>query len=180
MRNIYMYVVNGFGGVGKNTFVEYLFEINEDKLHFSSMPFFEISSVDIIKEVAKSLGWKGLKTQEDRKFLSDLKNLADSYSDHSYTYIYEEVSKISKDNFGKKCVVFVYIREPDNIQRVVDYFGAKTILVENENINNNFDNRSDTSVYEYSYDFVIKNNGTFSQLKEMAKRFYHEEIENEI
>lgn len=177
MRNIYMYVVNGFGGVGKNAFVEYLFEINKDRLHFSRMPFFEISSVDIIKEVATLLGWKGLKTQEDRKFLSDLKSLADNYSDHSYTYIYEKVSKISKDNFGKKCVVFVYIREPNNIQRVVDYFGAKTILIENKNINNNFNNCSDASVDEYSYDIIIENNGTLSQLKEMAKKFYHEEFE---
>lgn len=172
-----MYVVNGFGGVGKNTFVKYLFGINKDKLHFSNMPFFEISSVDIIKEAATLLGWGGLKTQDDRKFLSDLKSLADNYSDHSYTYIYEKVSKISKDNFGKKCVVFVYIREPDNIQRVVDYFGAKTILIENKNINSNFNNSSDTNIYKYSYDIIIENNGNLNQLKEMAKKFYHEEFE---
>ena len=40
------------------------------RLHIESC-----STVDFVKEVAKSCGWDGTKTLENRKFLSDLKDL---------------------------------------------------------------------------------------------------------
>ena len=60
-------VINGSGGVGKSTFIELCREWDNR--------VFETSTVDFVKEVAKMCGWDGTKTDENRKFLSDLKDL---------------------------------------------------------------------------------------------------------
>ena len=60
-------VINGSGGVGKDTFVQFCNEYT---------PIMNISSVDKVKEAAKVLaGWNGEKDEKSRKFLSDLKEL---------------------------------------------------------------------------------------------------------
>ena len=64
-------IINGCGGVGKDTFVDYC-------RIFANIT--NISSVDKIKEAAKILGWNGGKAEEDRKFLSDLKLLSTGYN----------------------------------------------------------------------------------------------------
>ena len=57
-------VINGTGGSGKDTFVEYVSKYAK---------VYNFSSVDKVKEIAKLIGWTGTKTDKDRKFLSDLK-----------------------------------------------------------------------------------------------------------
>ena len=59
-------IINGSGGVGKDTFIAMC-----DKYTYTK----NYSSVDEIKCVARQLGWNGGKTEKDRKFLSDLKLL---------------------------------------------------------------------------------------------------------
>lgn len=56
-----------------------------------------ISSVDKIKEAAKVLGWDGGKTEEDRKFLSDLKLLSTGYNNYLYEYIRTNVEQFEHD-----------------------------------------------------------------------------------
>ena len=67
-----IFIINGSGGVGKDTFVELVSE-------FASIMNF--SSVDKVKDIAKEIGWNGTKTEKDRKFLSDLKILTAEYCD---------------------------------------------------------------------------------------------------
>ena len=59
-------IINGCGGVGKDTFV------NMCAKYTSVVNY---SSVKEIKEIAKYIGWDGSKEERDRKFLSDLKLL---------------------------------------------------------------------------------------------------------
>ena len=51
--NKYIFVINGSGGVGKDTFVNMVAKYAQT---------INFSSVDKVKEVAKLLGWKGGKT----------------------------------------------------------------------------------------------------------------------
>ena len=59
-------VINGAGGVGKDTLCELA------SLHFK---VFNVSSITPIKEIASMCGWSGAKDDKSRKFLSDLKLL---------------------------------------------------------------------------------------------------------
>ena len=53
--------------------------------------------------------------------------------------------------------MFIHIREPEEIERAVKAFGAKTLLVKREGLDNISSNYSDASVENYNYDFVIYN-----------------------
>ena len=57
MKNIV--IINGYGGSGKDTFVEFVSKYNK---------VYNFSSVDKVKEIAKLIGWNGKKEEKDRKF----------------------------------------------------------------------------------------------------------------
>ena len=61
-----VFVINGSGGVGKDTFVRLVsVELNNILKRFHTVDNF--SSVDKIKEIAREIGWDGQKTEKDRK-----------------------------------------------------------------------------------------------------------------
>ena len=68
-----VFVINGAGGVGKDTLC------NLAAKHFK---VYNVSSIDPIKEIAAMTGWAGEKTDKARKFLSDLKRLTVDYNDY--------------------------------------------------------------------------------------------------
>ena len=112
-------VINGTGGSGKDTFVEFCKE---------HVIVFNHSSVDIIKQAASIMGWDGKKDDKSRKFLSDLKALVTEYNDGCFKHIVElvkEFTNVKEDD----CILFLHIREPEEIKRVVDEFGAITLLI---------------------------------------------------
>ena len=82
-----VFIINGSGGVGKDTFIEMIptFEFigkNENStVWFKNLEIRNYSSVSKVKEIAKIIGWNGEKTERDRKFLSDLKLLTTEYND---------------------------------------------------------------------------------------------------
>ena len=61
-----IFIINGSGGCGKDTFVELFSK------HYGPDKVWNYSSVDKVKRIAKEIGWTGAKTEKDRKFLSDL------------------------------------------------------------------------------------------------------------
>ena len=79
-------VINGQGGIGKNTFVEYCIKAHEDTR--------SISLINEIKYVAKILGWKGDKTKRDRKFLNNLKQLTTKYNNFPFESVALNISNI--------------------------------------------------------------------------------------
>lgn len=71
-------IINGTGGSGKDTFVQFCSKYNK---------VMNFSSIDKVKEIARLIGWDGKKTEKDRKFLSDLKKLTTEYNDMAFNSI---------------------------------------------------------------------------------------------
>ena len=161
-------VINGTGGSGKDTFVEFVSK-------YTSVVNF--SSVDKVKEIARMIGWDGGKTEKDRKFLSDLKLLTTDYSDMPFKEIKKKVEKFMSDKTYE--VMLIDIREPEEIERAKTVFGAKAILIENNNVKHISSNMADANVYNYKYDYVIQNNGTLEEFKENIEKFYRSILEEE-
>ena len=159
-------VINGTGGVGKDTFI-YLCK-------FATPPGYirSYSSVDRVKEYAHLMGWSGGKTEKDRKFLSDLKKALVDWKDIPFSSMQEYFKCASED---KNChILFLHIREPEEIKRAVNEFNAVTLLIKNKRVKPIESNHSDAEVFNYHYDFVISNDGTIGDLSVKAKKFVEE------
>ena len=142
-------VINGAGGVGKDTLCELA------SGHFKIM---NISSITPIKEIAKMCGWDGGKDDKSRKFLSDLKLLTVEYNDYPTAWArakYEDFLKSDNE------IMFVHIREPEEIAKFVAATDgvAKTLLVRGGSrmTKNHYGNSSDDGVENYSYDYYYVN-----------------------
>lgn len=127
-----------------------------------------ISSVDIIKEVARRLGWNGEKDDKSRKFLSDLKDLSTQYSDAPLEYLTKEFNRV-KDH--DNVMLFMHIREPEEIQRAKERFGALTLLIKRPGYEPIQSNHADRDVDQFDYDYTIVNNGTMQDLEQQASDF---------
>lgn len=166
--NKQIFIINGSGGVGKDTFVKFISdELNDIMKKFHTVVNF--SSVDKVKEIAREIGWNGEKTEKDRKFLSDLKRLTGEYCDMPFESMKNSVNEFLRNEENK--ILFLHIREPEEIARTVKEFDAKTILVIRDSVKHITSNMSDENVFNYKYDYVIKNNGTLDELKNKAKEF---------
>ena len=153
-------IINGTGGSGKDTFVEFCSE-------FANV--INISSVDKVKEAAKILvGWNGEKDEKSRKLLVDLKQLSIEYNDYPSKYIKQKYDEFLKSDYN---YLFIHIREIDEIEKIKSMLGAKTLLVRNPRVALITSNNSDGNVYNYNYDYVIENDGTLEDLKQKAKDF---------
>lgn len=160
-----IFITNGMARCGKDTFAKLLNEI---------VPTLKYSSIDKVKEIAKLCGWNGGKSEKDRKFLSDLKLLTTEYSDMPFEAIKNKVNEfLNNNNFS---IMLIDIREPEEIERAKNVFGAKTILIENNRVKFINSNMADANVFNYTYDYIIQNNGTLEDFKENVKRFYEENI----
>lgn len=156
----HIFITNGTGGCGKDTFASLVGEL---------IPTFKFSSIDAVKQIAKQCGWHGGKTEKDRKFLSDLKLLTTAYSDMPFRSIKFAVEGFME--FDPYQVMFIDIREPNEIERAKIAFGARTILIKNDRIAPITSNMADANVNNYEYDIVIENNGTLQDLRETAQKF---------
>lgn len=156
----HIYITNGVARCGKDTFAKLLNEF---------VPTIKYSSIDKVKSIAKDCGWKGGKTEKDRKFLSDLKCLTSEYSDLPFKDISRVVNVFLSESLFK--VLLIDIREPNEIARAKKEFRAETILIVNQNIPHITSNMADKNVYDYNYDWVVRNNGTINDFRETVKKF---------
>lgn len=168
-----VFIINGSGGVGKDTFVN-LAILNSPE--FGGIKNF--SSVDKVKEIAKQIGWDGRsKTEKDRKFLSDLKLLCTDYNDMPFNSMQNKVKEfLDEDAF----MLFLHIREPEEIERAKIAFNAKTILVKRDSVEHITSNMADKNVFNYDYDIVVNNNGTFDDLEMKVVNFINDCINEKI
>ena len=165
--NKHIVVINGSAGVGKDTFVD---QVRYQFISYPSYPAVRnYSSVDWIKKIAKSMGWLGGKSEKERKFLSDLKDLSTWFNDMPFRCMAREVEKFKEDKYLK--ILFLHIREPKEIKRVVEEFKAKTLLIRNNRVEQIVSNQADAGVYEYEYDYTADNDGTIDELRELAEEF---------
>jgi hypothetical protein len=156
-------IINGSGKVGKDTFIELVSK------YISTTNY---SSVDKVKRIARLCDWTGEwygdKTEEDRKFLSDLKILVSDYSDLPFKDM-EMLVKDFKENKIETELLFLHIREPLEIARAKREFNAITLLVKRDGVKPITSNMADANVENYLYDFIIYNNGILEELEEKAK-----------
>ena len=141
-------VINGAGGVGKDTMCSFAAEKYRVR---------NVSSVDPIKAIARMAGWDGDKSDKSRKMLSDLKMLFTQYNDLCLRYITQQYHQFLE---GEEQVMFVHIREPEEIARfvAVDPQRVKTLLIrKSRKAHHVYSNASDDNVEQYSYDGVYDN-----------------------
>ncbi len=142
-------VINGAGGVGKDTLCEIASK------HFRVR---NISSITPIKEIAALCGWDGKKDNKARKFLSDLKRLCVEYNNYPTLW-----AKAQYDEFlaADEEIMFVHIREPEEIEKFVlaTENKAKTLLIRGGKrmSEERYGNASDDGVENYSYDYYFVN-----------------------
>lgn len=156
-------IINGTGGAGKDTFVSFCADF---------VKVFNVSSVDKVKEAANILvGWNGEKDEKSRKLLVDLKRLGIEYNDAPTKYV-----KSMADNFknSDNDLMFVHIRESEEIEKTKKMLNAKTLLITNPRVQTITSNDSDGKVNEYNYDYYILNDGTLEDLKNKANKFVEE------
>ena len=167
-------VVNGRPESGKTTFEKkcvelcgasstFWFDATEQRRTLAKC----ISTVDFVKAIALRCGWTGEKTLKDRKFLSDLKDLLIQWNDIPFKTILEEANKLKN---WASCnyhdwILFVDCREPEEIQKLKERLNATTVLVRRlgDEINET-SNHADANVFEYEYDYTIKNYGDLDDL----------------
>ena len=139
-------IINGKGGVGKDTLVDAI---------KSRYVVYTASAIDVIKKVAKIIGWNGDKDLKSRKFLSDLKMLSIEYNDYPTKYLLGEIESFV---FSDAQVMFIHIREPEEIAKLKNEFDSCiTLLVRSKRVNYEFGNHSDDDVENYNYDYVYDN-----------------------
>lgn len=148
-------VINGAGGVGKDTLCEFA------EKHFKVM---NISSITPIKEIAAMCGWDGEKTDKARKFLSDLKALSIEYNDFPTVWATKKYNEFLASD-GE--IMFVHIREAEEISKFVKATDgrAKTLLVRGGDRmkKSSYGNISDDGVENYAYDYYFVNDKTLEE-----------------
>lgn len=171
-----IYVINGAPGSGKSTFCEKVKEIVGKNWGF------ELSTVDLVKEVARDLGWNGEKNLKNRKFLSDLKDLLTNWDDIPFKHTVNNV-RLIKDDFDRygidssEAAIFINCREPNEIERLCKELNAKSILIRRDSAEKTtVSNHADANVLKYKYDIEITNNGDLRDLAFLALDFV--EMEN--
>lgn len=153
-------VINGMPRSGKDTFVSFVSK-------YATTTNF--SSVDFVKDVARFAGWNGEKDPRSRLFISKLKELLAEYDDIPYKKIAEEIHWFK--NQPEQELLFIHIREPGEIARIVRDFGAMTVLVKRSNNQQVVSNDSDKYTESYNYDFVLNNDSDLDALDAKARGF---------
>ena len=159
-------VINGAGGVGKDT----LCAMAAEKFRVEN-----ISSITPIKEIAKMCGWNGAKDDKSRKFLADLKQLSVEYNDYPTAWAAEQYRAFMlSDNE----IMFVHIREPEEIAKFVKATGgvAKTLLIRGGErmAKRTYGNAADDCVENYEYDYYFVNDKSLEEADREFCRFIGE------
>lgn len=166
-----IFVVNGQGGVGKDTFEKMV----QDYCRTNYQYVAKISMIDMVKSVAELIGWNGGKDMRDRLFLSRLKDLFSEYNDSPYQIIKKRITSMVE--CGGNDVLFIDARERSDIERLSKDFDITTVLVK-RGAPAQYGNHADDAVFTIDYDVVIDNSGTLEDLKELTKNFYDNYIKD--
>ncbi len=168
-----IFILNGTAGAGKDTFAGLLYKYVSVR---------HISSITPVKEAAKALGCNGVKTDEYRNFLCELKKFVNSQGDFIWSYLDKQVEEFRSSD--KIQVLLIDIREPEEIAKAAQRYKAKTILIRRcDESHQNFDvphNSADSGVENYRYDYMVPNiiskNNDMKQFDYAVKLFYENVI----
>lgn len=166
--------VNGRPGSGKTTFEfmckQYAYELTDGFNERLEVEIF--SSITFVKRIALMCGWDGTKTLENRKFLSDLKDILTNWNDVPFNKIVEKITVLESHPVIKNFVLFVDSREPKELARMRDELGAITLLIRRDGDEEvETSNHADKNVFEFEYDCEITNDAGLEEFKKDAYDF---------
>lgn len=162
-----VFITNGSAENGKDSFAEFVGKY---------ISTYKYSSIDLVKEMFEVAGvTKDDKTEKKRRLWSDGKDLLTKYDDIPFKDIASIVTDF-KNNKIETEVLLIDIREPEEIARAVETFGAETILVRKPDAKKIESNHADRDVENYKYDYIIENDGTLDKLENVAEFFVREII----
>lgn len=164
-------VINGAGGVGKDTVCDIV------SRHYLTK---NISSITPIKEIAKFGGWNDEKTLAARKLLSDLKQAFNSYNDLSYKYIIDEYNGFLKSDAE---ILFVHIREGGEIKRFLNSVPSRhiTLLIKKSDGKGEcYGNVSDDGVEDFNYDYTYFNDKSLCELEDDFMKFFENILKQSV
>lgn len=157
------FVINGAGGCGKDTLIDILSQKYKVR---------NVSSITPIKELAKMIGWDGVKTDNARKFLYDLKRIVSEFNDYPTQYVLKEYREFLTSD---EEIMFIHIRESENIKRFVDLTErkVKTLLItpRKELQDKIYGSPADDDVYDYNYDYTFANDKPLDQITKLWLEF---------
>lgn len=156
-------IINGKGGVGKDTFCSYAAQLFRTR---------NISSITPIIQIAQFAGWDGKKTFAARKLLSRLKEAFTEFNDLSFQYCLSQCKDFLNSNDE---LMFVHIREPEEIDRLKEALGSVccTLLIRRPDIDQRYyGNRSDDAVEDYIYDYYFDNTVSLEALPQCIQKFF--------
>lgn len=157
------FVINGAGGVGKDTLCDLASK------HFK---VYNISTIMPIKDIAAMCGWNGAKDDKSRRFLSDLKRLCVEYNDYPTVWATERYHGFLE---SENQIMFLHIREPEEIAKFVRATGgaARTLLIRGGDRmkKTSYGNVSDDCVENYEYDYYFVNDRSLAEAEESFCEF---------
>lgn len=186
-----VFVINGSGGSGKDTFCSYFEKFFQYDDAYGNFKDGGLHTFDLFytstpaKKFAKEMGWKGTKTLTDRKYLSDLKDMMDYWNDTTRKYLKEWVFgnyyNVFKSQYStpvpNNFVIFIHAREAKDIDYIVSLCTSegiyyKTILIDKE-YKSKKGNHADDEVDNYKYyNWYIHNYGDLTEFKNTIRKFY--------
>ena len=157
-------VINGRGGVGKDTLCDFAAERFRVR---------NVSSVDPIKAIAREHGWNGEKDLRSRKFLSDLKRTFTEYNDLPNAFLQDQHTEFLACD---EQIMFCHIREGEQIDAFKRRMEGHLVLAllirrEGEDVTKHYGNVSDDEVENYPYDYFYDNNAPLEQTPEKFAAF---------
>lgn len=183
-------IINGKPQSGKDTFCKYAQGYCDDDESANTLI---ISSVDPLKEMLTQLGWDGTKTDKIRDMLMDMKQLWVQNQDGPTMFLFNNILEFHKACTGEDNIVFVHIREPEEIKKLVnaltgfesmgiDVISLLVIRESGEDTPNQpaGTRRSDDEalINSYEYDVTINNDGDLIRLQELAAEFVDKLLED--
>lgn len=184
-------IINGKPQSGKDTFCKYAQGYCDDDESANTLI---ISSVDPLKDMLTQLGWDGTKTDKIRDMLMDMKQLWVQNQDGPTMFLFNNILEFHKACTGEDNIVFVHIREPEEIKKLVnaltgfesmgiDVISLLVIREGGEDTPNQpaETRRSDDEalINSYKYDVTINNDEDLIKLQELAAEFVDKLLEDE-
>lgn len=169
-----IFIVNGKGGSGKTSFEQMVAEIAS--AHGQKIKI--LSTIDYVKDIARKIGWDGTKTLENRRMLSDLKDLLTRWNDSPHQSVCNKIKELNDVE-----AIFIDSREPADIQRFIEEYQAMAVLVQRGKEVVTYGNHADDCVDDFDYDICVDNSRGLTELFEEANIFYETFIrgdDNEI
>ena len=164
-------IINGKGGVGKDTFCDVICH-----LYYGQ----SVSAITPVLKLAEAVGWNGQKDNKSRRFLSNLKRVLIEYNDLPNRYLEEEYRQFLHSSLD---VLFVHIRESDQIDDFKRRVSVKliTLLITSTRIGGGslYGNASDDEAENYNYDYEFHNEGSLSSLNERVHAFWRNVLSKE-